>query len=137
MTDAPAAPDDLVDEWLTLPDVADRLGEDVAKVRRLVQERRLIAVRRGEPPVLCVPARFLVPGHLANPANPGVPGAGAAWTVLAALQGTFTVLADVGFTDEQAIVWLFTPTDELSGTPMDALLAGRKSLVRRLAQAEL
>ena len=137
MTDAPAGPDDLVDEWLTLPDVADRLGEDVAKVRRLVQERRLIAVRRGEPPVLSVPARFLVPGHLANPANPGVPGAGAAWTVLAALQGTFTVLADVGFTDEQAIVWLFTPTDELPGTPMDALLAGRKSLVRRLAQAEL
>ena len=137
MTDAAPTLDDLVDEWLTLPDVADRLGEDLAKVRRLVQERRLIAVRRGVPPVLLVPARFLVPGHLANPAAPGAPGSGAAWTVLAALQGTFTVLADVGFSDEQAIGWLFTPREELGGTPMDALLAGHKSLVRRLAQAEL
>ena len=78
MTDAAPTPDDLVDEWLTLPDVADRLGEDLAKVRRLVQERRLIAVRRGVPPVLSVPARFLVPGHLANPAAP-VASAGTTW----------------------------------------------------------
>lgn len=137
MTDAPPELDDLVDEWLTLPDVADRLGEDLAKVRRLVQEGRLVAVRRGSPPVLSIPARFLVPGHLANPSAPGVAGAGPAWTVLAALQGTFTLLADVGFSDEGAIAWLFTPTEELGGTPMDALLAGRKTLVRRLAQAEL
>ena len=137
MTDAPSTLDDLVDEWLTLPDVADRLGEDLATVRRLVQEGRLLAVRRGAPPVLSVPARFLVPGHLANPAAPGRAGAGAEWTVLAALQGTFTVLGDVGFSDEQAIGWLFTPADELGGTPMDALRAGRKSLVRRLAPAAL
>lgn len=137
VTDEPADLDALVGEWLTLPDVADRLDQDVTKVRRLLQEGRLLAVRRGSPPVLSVPARFLVPGHLANPAAPGVAGAGPSWTVLAALQGTFTVLADVGFSDEGAIRWLFTPADDLDGTPMDALLAGRKSLVRRLAQAEL
>ena len=135
--DSRSALDNLVDEWLPLPDVADRLGFDLAKVRRLVQEGRLVAVRRGTPPVLSVPARFLVPGHLANPSAPGVPGSGPAWTVLAALQGTFTVLTDVGFSDEEAVAWLFTRADELDGTPMDALLAGRKTLVRRLAQAEL
>ncbi len=137
VTDERADLDELVGEWLTLPDVADRLDQDVARVRRLLQEGRLIAVRRGSPAVLSVPARFLVPGHLANPAAPGVPGAGPAWTVLAALQGTFTVLADVGFSDEGAIRWLFTPAEDLDGTPIAALLAGRKSLVRRLAQAEL
>lgn len=137
MTDALPALDDLVGEWLTLPDVADRLGDDLTTVRRLVQEGRLVAVRRGTPPVACVPARFLVPGHLANPAAPGVAGSGPAWTVLASLQGTFTVLSDVGFSQEDAVRWLFTPTDDLAGTPMDALLAGHKSLVRRLAQAEL
>ncbi len=129
--------DALVDEWLTLPDLAERLDLPVTKIRRLVEERRLVGVRRGDPAVYCVPARFLVPGHLANPAQPGSPDAAPAWTVLASLQGTFTVLADVGFDDAAALEWLFTPDDSLPGTPLDALLAGRKSEVRRLAQAEL
>jgi hypothetical protein len=129
--------DTLIDEWLTVPDIADRLGEPVTKVRRLLEERRLVGLRRGDPPVLSVPAAFVVPGHLANPAQPGTPGEGAPWTVLAALQGTFTVLADVGFDDEAAVAWLFTPADGLGTTPMAALLAGRKSEVRRVAQAEL
>ena len=129
--------DDLVDEWLTVPEVAERLGLDVTRVRRLLEERRLVGVRRGEPPAVRVPARFLVPGHLTNPAQPGTPDAARPWGVLAALQGTFTVLADVGFDDEAALVWLFTPDESLGCSPMDALLAGRKSEVRRVAQAEL
>lgn len=129
--------DALVGDWLTLPDLAERLDLPVAKVRRLVEERRLVGVRRGEPAVYAVPARFLVPGHLANPAQPGTPDGAPEWTVLAALQGTFTLLADVGFDDAAALAWLFTPDDSLAGTPLDALLAGRKSEVRRLAQAEL
>jgi hypothetical protein len=47
------------------------------------------------------------------------------------------VLADVGYDDEAALAWLFTPDDSLPGTPIDALLAGRKSAVRRLAQTAL
>jgi len=129
--------DALVGDWLTLPDLAERLDLPLAKVRRLVEERRLVGVRRGEPAVYAVPARFLVPGHLANPAQPGTPDGAPEWTVLAALQGTFTLLADVGFDDAAALAWLFTPDDSLAGTPLDALLAGRKSEVRRLAQAEL
>lgn len=129
--------DDLVGDWLTLPDIAERLDLPVTKVRHLLEERRLVGVRRGDPAVLSVPARFLVPGHLANPAQPGTAGDGPAFAVLAALHGTFTVLADVGFDDEAALAWLFTPDDSLPGTPIDALLAGRKSEVRRLAQAAL
>ena len=130
----------LVDVWLTVPDVAERLGQDPGKVRRMLQERRLVGVRRGSPPVVSVPARFLVPAHLENPANVrpvAVDDEGPAWAVLGALQGTLNVLADVGLVDEDAIEWLFTPDDSLPGAPIDALLAGRKTEVRRRAQAEL
>ncbi|WP_273654521.1 Rv2175c family DNA-binding protein [Cellulomonas fimi] len=137
MNDASDALDRLVDEWLTVPDVAERTGLDAGKVRRLLQERRLVGVRRGEPRVLSIPAAFLVPGHLANPAQPTTPRADDAWTVLASLQGTLTLLSDAGFSDEDAVAWLFTPDDSLPGTPVDALRAGRKTEVRRRAQAEL
>jgi hypothetical protein len=137
VNDASDALDRLVDEWLTVPDVAERTGLDAGKVRRLLQERRLVGVRRGEPRVLSVPAAFLVPGHLANPAQPTAPRADDTWTVLASLQGTLTLLADAGFSDEDAVAWLFTPDDSLPGTPVDALRAGRKTEVRRRAQAEL
>lgn len=136
VTEPAPATDGLVDSWLTLPDIAERVGLDVGKVRRLVQERRIVGVRRGDPRVFQVPEAFLVPGHLANPAQPAR-SADEEWTVLASLQGTLTVLADAGFSDEEAIAWLFTPDDSLPGTPIDALRAGRKTEVRRRAQAEL
>jgi hypothetical protein len=129
--------DRLVDEWLTVPDVADRLGLDASRVRRIVQERRIIGVRRGDPRVFSVPAEFLVPGHLANPAQPTNRDPDQPWAVLASLQGTLTVLSDAGFTDEAAIEWLFTADDSLPGTPIDALRAGRKTEIRRRAAAEL
>lgn len=129
--------DDAVPEWLTVPDLAERLGLDGSKVRRLLQERRLIGMRRGQPAVYVVPGPFLVPGHLSNPAAPGDPATSAAWAVLASLHGTITVLADAGFSDEEAIVWLFTPDDLLATTPIDALRAGRKTEVRRRAALEL
>lgn len=131
--------DSLVDSWLTLPDVADRLGLDLGKVRRLLQEGRLAAVRRGDPRVVSVPEAFLVPAHLANPSAPSrdVQPGDASWTVLAALQGTFTLLADAGFEDEDAIAWLFTHDDSLGATPIEALRTGHKTAVRRQAQALL
>ncbi len=129
--------DELVGDWLSVPDVAARLDLPVTKVRRLLEERRLVGLRRGEPPALQVPAAFLVPGTMANPSQRSAAADAPEWTVLTALQGTFTVLADVGFDDEGAIAWLFTPDDSLGCSPMTALLAGRKSEVRRVAQSEL
>ena len=110
--------DQLVGPWLTLPDVADQLGIDVGKVRRLVQERDLLAVRRGDPKVLSIPAALL---------HEGLP--------LPELRGTLTVLADSGFDEVEAMRWLFTPDESLPGTPVDALRAGRKTEIRRRAQA--
>lgn len=110
--------DELVDEWLTLPDVAEQLGLDVGKVRRLIQDRALVAVRRGERNVLSVPAALLRDGE-----------------PLPELRGTLTVLADAGYSDVDALFWLFTPDDSLPGTPVEALRAGHKTEIRRRAQA--
>ena len=110
--------DALVADWLTLPDVAERLGLDVGKVRRLLQDRVLVATRRGERNVLSVPAALIVDGE-----------------PLAELRGTLTVLADSGYDDDAALRWLFTPDDSLPGRPVDALREGRKTEVRRRAQA--
>jgi hypothetical protein len=110
--------DTLVGDWLPLPDVAERIGLDVGKVRRLLQDRDLVAVRRGERNVLSVPAALIADG-----------------APMPELRGTLTVLADSGYDDEAAVRWLFTPDDSLPGTPVDARRAGRKRQVRRLAQA--
>jgi hypothetical protein len=140
-----AALDALVPDWLTLPDVAERLGIDVGKVRRLMQEGRFVGVRRGERTVMSVPADFLVPVHLANPAAPTTPAADddadatdqPRWAVLAALRGTLTLLHDAGFDAAGSIEWLFSPDDALGRTPIEALRAGSKTEVRRLAQTLL
>jgi hypothetical protein len=116
----------LVAEWLPLPDVAERLGVDVGRVRRLLQDRLLVAVRRGERNILSVPEALLVDavaedGPCAQP--------------LPELRGTLSVLADSGYDDAAALRWLFTPDDTLPGTPVDSLRVGRKTEVRRRAQA--
>lgn len=125
--------DALVDEWLPLPDVADRLATDVGRVRRMLQEQRLLAVRHGERRILSVPERFLTST------------ADGAWEVVPSLQGTLVLLADAGLSEEQAIRWLFTPDPSLAGlgtgpvrprTPIDALAQGHKTEIRRRAQAE-
>jgi hypothetical protein len=110
--------DELVGEWLTLPDVAERLGLEVGRVRRLIQDRYLVAVRRGERKVASIPAALL------DGDQP-----------LPELRGTLVVLSDAGFADAEALHWLFTSDDSLPGTPVDALRAGRKTEIRRRAQA--
>lgn len=125
--------DDLpVDSWLNLPDVAERLDLDVGRVRRLVQDRRLIAVRVGERQILSVPEKFLIETEAGG------------WEIVPALQGTLVLLGDAGFTEEEAIRWLFTADASLAvqgwsldhvPAPIDALAAGHKTEVRRRAQA--
>jgi hypothetical protein len=124
-TDGPDGSVDVLDAgpdgprvWLPLPDVAEVLGTEVGKVRRMLQERVLIGLRRGERKILCVPAELLKDGQ-----------------PLPDLQGTLIVLHDSGFTDEEALRWLFTD-DHYPGTPVDALRTGKsKTEVRRRAQA--
>ncbi|MBD3753871.1 MAG: hypothetical protein IE935_15980 [Micrococcales bacterium] len=53
---------------------------------------------------------------------------------LPSLRGTIIVLHDVGFSDDEAIDWMLTLDDTIGVAPIEALRAGRKSEVRRVAQ---
>jgi hypothetical protein len=129
VSDAPQAPapdpvDDveaLVGTWVTIPDIAERLGIRLVEARRLVEDRELLSHRVGERRVVAVPAGFL------DDDGP-----------LPALRGTFTVLADGGMSDVEIIRWLHTHDETLpvAGTPLDAIRAGFKTEVRRRAMEE-
>jgi hypothetical protein len=110
--------EELIGNWLTLPDVSERLDLPINKVHSLIDEGALVAARIGERKIRSIPAEFLVEGH-----------------VLESLKGTVFVLSDAGYEDEEMLRWLFTPDDSLPGRPIDALRAGRKSEIRRRAQA--
>lgn len=110
--------DDLISDWLTLPDVAHRLDLEITQVRRLIDDGRLVDVRRGDPEVRSVPALLLLDGEIAP-----------------YLGGTIAVLRDGGFTDEELLAWLFTEDPTLPGRPIDHLRAGQRGEVRRRAQA--
>jgi hypothetical protein len=102
--------------WLTVPDLVDLLGISQSRVRRLFDERILLAVRVDG--VLRVPADFILDGE-----------------PLGDLRGTLMVLADAGFTDDEAMHWLLNDEESLGTTPIAALRARRKAEVRRVAQA--
>jgi hypothetical protein len=102
--------------WLTIPDLVELLGIVVSKVRRLIEDRALLASRVDG--VWRVPELFLRDGE-----------------PLPELRGTLIVLADSGFSDEEAMHWLLSENELLGATPIDALRAGRKAEVRRVAQA--
>jgi hypothetical protein len=103
-------------DWLTVPDLVELLGQTPSRIRRLIDDRHLLAKRVEG--VLRVPAVFLRD-------DAPVPE----------LHGTAMVLADAGFTDEEALEWMLAEEDSLGTTPIAALRAGRKSEVRRVAQA--
>jgi hypothetical protein len=103
-------------QWLTIPDLVETLGQGVSRVRRLIEDKHLAATRIDG--ILKVPADFIRDGE-----------------PLSELRGTLIVLADAGFSDDEAIEWLIGDEETLGSAPIDALRAGRKAEVRRVAQA--
>lgn len=110
--------DELITDWLNLPDAAEAMGVEVSRVRRLVDEGALIEMKRGRPAVRHVPAEFIVDGEIAPH-----------------LSGTITLLRDAGFDDEELLVWLFSEDETLPGRPIDHLRRGQRGEVRRRAQS--
>lgn len=102
-------------EWLSIPEVAELLDETPGRVRRLLDDNALVGSRREGP--VKIPAIFFVDDE-----------------VLSSLRGTVFVLHDVGFSDDEAIDWLLTPEESIGVAPIEALRAGRKAEVRRVAQ---
>lgn len=81
----------------------------------MLDEHALVGSHRHG--ALSVPSVFIVDGH-----------------PLASLRGTAIVLQDAGFSDDEIIDWVLTPEDTLGRAPIEALLAGHKSEVRRVAR---
>ncbi len=109
-------PIDQVSSWLTVPEAGELLGIVPGKVRRLIEEHTLIAVKREG--VLRIPAELIIQGE-----------------PLHSLRGTVLVLLDSGFSLQGAIDWLYSVDDSLKTTPIAALISGRKAEVRRIAQS--
>ena len=109
--------DSLVGQWLTLAEVAERLGIPRGRMKQLLHDRKLVAVRRPDG-TLGVPAAFL-DGH----------------QIVKGLHGTLTLLFDCGFDEPEAVRWLFTADDTLPGTPIQAMAEHRGTEVNRRAQA--
>jgi hypothetical protein len=102
--------------WLTIPDVSEQLSSTPGRVRKMIEDHHLLAVRRDK--TLVIPAVFIRDGE-----------------PLPELRGTIFVLQDMGFSPEESMDWLLEVEDSLGVAPIDALLAGRKAEVRRIAQA--
>ena len=103
-------------EWLSLPDVAERLDLPITRVHQLIRDHALVALRREG--VLRVPVELI--------ATPNV---------RKHLPGVLTLLHDAGYNDEEALGWLYTADDSLPGIPAIALSGGRATEVKRRAQA--
>ena len=109
--------DAIVGDWLTLPEVADRLSLPVSRVKQLLREHKLLGVQRPTG-TFCVPAAFIA-------GDQAVRG----------LAGTLTLLIDCGYDDTDALKWLFTADETLPGTPIQAIAQHRGKEVNRRAQA--
>ncbi len=105
-----------VKNWLTVPEAAELLGVPLGRVHRLIEDHHLISIKRDG--VQYVPAELIVDQE-----------------PLPSLHGTIIVLLDAGFSLESAKQWLYTHNDILGQSPIEALVAGKKSEIRRLAQA--
>lgn len=110
MTELPAV------SWLTIPDLTEILGLKVSQVRRLIEDRALLATRVDG--VWKVPELFISGGEVVHE-----------------LKGTLIVLGDAGYNDDEAMHWLLSEEASLGASPIEALRAGRKAEVRRVAQA--
>ena len=102
--------------WVTLPDVAEQLEVPIMKVHQMIREGALIAVRRDG--VLHVPAELVAGRNVAKH-----------------LPGVLNLLRDAGYSDEEALRWLYSPDDTLPGIPAAALGGDGATEVKRRAQA--
>jgi hypothetical protein len=103
-------------QWLALPDVAEQLGLPITRVHQMIRDHALVAVRRDG--VLRVPVELISTPNVRKH-----------------LPGVLTLLRDAGYTDEEALRWLYTADDSLPGTPADGLSGPRATEVKRRAQA--
>ena len=109
--------DAIVGQWFTITEVAERLSLPASRVKQYLRDRKLLGVERSD-------GSFGVPVAFFDGDQ-----------VVRGLHSTLTLLFDCGFTDVEAVRWLFTSDDSLPGSPIEAIAAHRCSEVNRRAQA--
>lgn len=92
------------------------LNLPLGKVHRLIEEHYLIETRIDG--VRKIPADSIQNGE-----------------PLPTLKGTLHLLFDAGFSNDEALEWLYTVEASLGTTPMAGLVAGKRAEIRRIAQA--
>lgn len=102
--------------YFTIAELVERFQLTPGKLHRLIEDRYLAATRIDG--ALRIPVEF-VQGN----------------EPLAPLRGTLLALLDAGFSDDEALDWLYAVNDELGERPIDMLVDGRKSAVRRATQS--
>ena len=106
-----------VGHWLTIDQVAGQLAVPLNRVKQMLRDRRLLGAERPD-------GSFGVPAAFLDGAK-----------VVQGLHGTLTLLFDCGFSEAEAMRWLFTSDDSLPGSPIEAIAAHRCTEVNRRAQA--
>jgi hypothetical protein len=106
-----------VGQWLTVPEVAERLHVQVSRIKQLLRDRKLVGVQRPDGS-FGIPAAFLDGDQM-----------------IRGLHGTLTLLFDCGFSEVEALRWLFSVDEALPGRPIEAIMAHRSTEVNRRAQA--
>ena len=107
---------DKVSDWITIDEAAVLLRLSAGKVRRLIEEHILFAVKIDKQPM--IPSDIIVGNE-----------------PLSSIRGTMLQLLDLGLTEAEAIEWLYEENDVLGEKPIAALVKGHKAPVRRAAQA--
>lgn len=107
-------------ETYSAQEAARLLGVDPRRIKQLIRDRILFTMPAESGGG--IPREILVKGENG-------------WEPLVNLQGTLTLLADDGYSPEEAAHWLYTMQDELEETPMEALLKGRHHRVNAIASA--
>ncbi|WP_165218017.1 Rv2175c family DNA-binding protein [Schaalia sp. ZJ1691] len=105
--------------FLSYEEVARKLGIEPRRIKQLIRDRQLFSVI-NEDGDRVIPAEIIVKGENG-------------WEPLFNLPGTLTLLSDDGFTQEEAVAWLYSVQDELGERPIDALVAGRHHRVNAIA----
>lgn len=101
---------------LSLPEAAEALDIRLRDVRTLISDRRLIATRPTGPLSIASDQLIEEDGR---------------YVVLGNLRGTLILLADSGFSDDEADEWLHREEPELGEAPISALRKGSHRAVRR------
>ena len=128
----------LVSSWLPIFNFAERIGTKIPTIRGAIERGRLLGVCEGQSNVWLIPEKFIIPAHMSNPADVGEPIINEEGklkeVILPSLHGCVTQLRDQKLSDEEILVWLFTKLEYLAQSPIELLIEGNRSAVRRAAQ---